>query len=160
MSIAYLWYHISRRIFKYLPGPWTPAKNQPKTGPTRQGNGQNSCCLHFCFTFVQIDFEIFDEYFLKWMWILSFLTSITYSLTPRTSNLVNVEANGLQTAVYCVLNFLFEVVVSVLGCDWIFRSQFISVDLIGQEIDKQPIKNTVSYGVLFPCSKDSQSESE
>ena len=67
-------------------------QNQPKTGLIGQGNGQNSCCLHFCFTFVQIDFEIFDEYFLKWMWILSLLTSITYSLTPSTLNLGNIVA--------------------------------------------------------------------
>ena len=40
---------------------------------------------------------------------------------------------------------MFEVIRSL-------RSQFISVDLIGQEIDEQPIKMTVSFDILSVSS--------
>ena len=115
-------------------------QNQPKTGLTRQGNGQNSCCLHFCFTFVQIDFEIFDEYFLKWTWILSSLTSITYRLTPSISNLFDAMAMASKQ--------LFTMRSLHVWGRWYFQSfrarAFVSDSLIGYEIDIRPIKNTVS----------------
>ena len=45
---------------------------------------------------------IFNAYFLKWMLNSRFLTSITYDLTPRTSNLMRFEAwsfkHGFSTA--------------------------------------------------------------
>ena len=39
-------------------------------------------------TFVQPDFSLFNKYFLRWTWKLTFSTSFTCSLIPSTSNLV------------------------------------------------------------------------
>ena len=69
-------------------------------------------------------------------------------------------SHGLQTAIY------YEAA-SCLRSSFVrryFGSQFVSVHLIGQEIDEQPIVNTVSYALIWrfvslKC-KDSQSESE
>ena len=54
------------------------------------------------YIFLKKDFCTFNAYFLKWMLNSCFLTSITYGLTPRTSNLLRFEAwstkQGFSTA--------------------------------------------------------------
>ena len=62
-----------------------------------------------------------------------FLTLITYSLTPSTSNLVKVEAR------YFIKRFAWR---SNEIRGW--RGCFVTNYMIGQQIDKQPIRNTVS----------------
>ena len=74
-------------------------KSPPKTAHIK-ADRQADCAKQLLFTllfhFCSKDFDIFSEYFLKWMWNLSFLTSITYSLTPSLLNLVRVEARWLM----------------------------------------------------------------
>ena len=71
----------------------------------------------------------------------SFLTSITYSLTPSTKNLVQVEVHGLQTAIYYEANSCLRSFVMLS----ISEVSFVTNPFIGQEIGKQPIKRQVSY---------------
>ena len=72
---------------------------------------------------------------------LSSFTSITYSLPPSMSNLVNVEVRWFMSLIY------FEVVtnkrLSRIIAD--FFEVFVSESLIGQGFHEQPIKNAVSY---------------
>ena len=53
-----------------------------------------------CYTFAQKEFWLFNHFFLKWTWKLSFSTSFTYSLTPSTSNLVNVDVRCFMKVIY------------------------------------------------------------
>ena len=91
--------------------------------------------------FSKKDFGLFNEYFLKWVQKSSFLTSITYSLTPRTSNLVIVGAKCFIKRFTWRLNEIG----GCRGCASSFRSQFVSKSLIGREIGEQPIRSSVSY---------------
>ena len=52
------------------------------------------------YTFVQHDFGLFNEYFLKLTQKLTSSTSFTYSLALSTSNLVNVEVQIVHKEVY------------------------------------------------------------
>ena len=62
------------------------------------------------FTFVQNELGLFNYYFLKLTWKLSFSTSFTYTLTPSTSSLVNSVAvaskQRFTVASWCGLNFI------------------------------------------------------
>ena len=60
----------------------------PKTSQNGPGQLSISCWLHFCWKLIWY----FHEYFLKWMSNSGFLTTITYTLTPSTSNLVDAMA--------------------------------------------------------------------
>ena len=85
-SLAWPLHHISCRIFEFL-------KLAPKTSQYLADRAAVSCCIcpmHFC---IKV-FGFFNKYIFKRMWNSSFLTSITYSLTPSMSNLVNVIATA------------------------------------------------------------------
>ena len=135
------WKHISCRIFEYLPRQWTPAKNQPISRLTRQGDRAEQLLFTLLSQFCSNEFDLFNEFFLKWMSNLSSLTLITCKLTPSSSDLV--------TAMATASKLLFTMrPLHVWGRSFAsFHSEVSSVTnpLIGQEIDKQPIKRQVSY---------------
>ena len=93
------------------------------------------------YTFVQKEFGLFNKYFLTWMQKSSFLTSITYTLTPSMINLVGATATAskqlftmrsLHIWGHSFASFCTEV-------------SFVTDPLIGQEINLQPIKTQISY---------------
>ena len=82
--------------------------------------------FHFC----SKDFDIFSKYFLKWMWNSSFSTSITYSLTPSTSNLVKVEVQIVHKEVYLEVEWTLR-----MARTWAdFSEVSVTAPPIGREI--------------------------
>ena len=97
-------WHISCRIFEFL-------KLAPKTSQYLADRAAVSCCIcpmHFC---IKV-FGFFNKYIFKRMWNSSFLTSITYSLTPSTSYLVNAIATASKL-LFTMRSLMFEVVRSL-----------------------------------------------
>ena len=89
--------------------------------------------------FVQNELGLFIKYFLKWMLKLNLSASFTYSLTPTTSNLVNIESIWFIQLFSPRSNYIR----CWWGCMMILRSLFVLGLLIGHNTFLQPIRNAV-----------------
>ena len=89
--------------------------------------------------FVQNELGLFIKYFLKWMLKLNLSASFTYSLTPTTSNLVNIESKWFIQLFSPRSNYIR----GRWGCMMILRSLFVLGLLIGHNTFLQPIRNAV-----------------
>ena len=103
-------------------------------------------CLHFNITendswqlLFKMNLDFFIKYFLKWMLKLNLSASFTYSLTPTTSNLVNIESKWFIQLFSPRSNYIR----GRWGCMMILRSLFVLGLLIGHNTFLQPIRNAV-----------------